>query len=71
MERGQTQVRNEVNRWIHTKGTFDAVIDFDRVVKDPENADLMNPPFNCGDGIHPSPRGYYEMGRSVALNVFR
>jgi lysophospholipase L1-like esterase len=67
----KTQVRNEVNRWIRTKGTFDAVIDFDKVVKDPENADLMNPPFNCGDGIHPSPRGYYEMGRSVALNLFK
>jgi lysophospholipase L1-like esterase len=67
----KTRVRNEVNQWIRTKAPFDAVIDFDKVVKDPENADLMNPPFNCGDGIHPSPRGYYEMGRSVALNLFK
>ena len=47
------------------------MIDFDKVVQDPENADLINPPFNCGDGIHPSPRGYYEMGQSVALNLFK
>jgi len=67
----KTRVRNEVNQWIRTKAPFDAVIDFDKVVKDPEKADLINPPFNCGDGIHPSPRGYYEMGRSVALNLFR
>ena len=67
----KTRVRNEVNQWIRTKAPFDAVIDFDKMVKDPGNADLINPPFNCGDGIHPSPRGYYEMGRSVALNVFR
>jgi lysophospholipase L1-like esterase len=67
----KTRVRNEVNQWIRTKAPFDAVIDFDKAVKDPENADLINPPFNCGDGIHPSPRGYYEMGRSVSLNLFK
>ena len=67
----KTRVRNEVNQWIRTKAPFDAVIDFDKMVKDPGNADLINPPFNCGDGIHPSPRGYYEMGRSVALNLFK
>jgi lysophospholipase L1-like esterase len=67
----KTRVRNEVNQWIRTKAPFDSVIDFDKMVKDPGNADLINPPFNCGDGIHPSPRGYYEMGRSVALNLFR
>jgi lysophospholipase L1-like esterase len=58
----KTRVRNEVNQWIRTRASFDAVLDFDKVVKDPGNADLINPPFNCGDGIHPSPPGYYEMG---------
>jgi lysophospholipase L1-like esterase len=67
----KTAVRNEVNQWIRAKAAFDAVIDFDKVVKDPENPDLIYPPFNCGDGIHPSPRGYYEMGRSVPLGLFR
>ena len=67
----KTQVRNEVNQWIRTKAPFDAVIDFDKVVQDAKNADLIYPPFNCGDGIHPSPRGYYEMGRSVRLDLFK
>ena len=67
----KTKARNDVNQWIRTKAPFDAVIDFDRVVRDPVNADLMYPPFNCGDGIHPSPRGYYEMGRSVRLDLFQ
>ena len=67
----KTQVRNEVNQWIRTKAPFDAVIDFDKVVRDPKNADLIEPSFNCGDGIHPSPRGYYEMGGSVPLDLFR
>ena len=67
----KTKARNEVNQWTRTKAPSDAVIDFDRIVRDPENADLLYPPFNCGDGIHPSPRGYYEMGRSVRLDLFQ
>jgi lysophospholipase L1-like esterase len=67
----KTQARNEVNQWIRTKAAFDAVIDFDKVVQDPKNGDLIYPPFNCGDGVHPSPRGYYELGRSVRLDLFR
>ena len=67
----KTQVRHEVNQWIRTKGLFDGVIDFDKVVQDPKNVDLLLPAFNCGDGIHPSPRGYYEMGRSVRLGLFQ
>ena len=67
----KTRARNEVNQWIRATAPFDAVIDFDKVVQDPGNADLIYPPFDCGDGIHPSPRGYYEMGRSVPLDLFR
>jgi lysophospholipase L1-like esterase len=67
----KTQARNEVNAWIRTKAPFDAVIDFDKVVQDPAHTYLISPPFNCGDGIHPSPRGYYEMGRSVRLDLFQ
>jgi lysophospholipase L1-like esterase len=60
-----------VNQWIRTTAAFDAIIDFDKVVQDPNNRDLLLPAFNCGDGIHPSPRGYYEMGRSVRLGLFQ
>jgi lysophospholipase L1-like esterase len=67
----KTRIRNDVNQWIRTKAPFDAVIDFDRVVRDPANPDLLRPEFNCGDGIHPSPAGYYAMGASVALRLFQ
>jgi lysophospholipase L1-like esterase len=65
----KTQIRNEVNQWIRAKAGFDAVIDFDKIVRDPKNADLIHPPFNCGDGVHPSPRGYYEMGHLLRLDL--
>lgn len=67
----KTRVRNEVNQWIRMKAPFDDVIDFDKVVRDPASPDLLVPEFNCGDGIHPSPLGYYEMGRSIELGLFR
>jgi lysophospholipase L1-like esterase len=66
----KTRVKNEVNQWIRSKAPFDQIIDFDRVVRDPTNPDLIRPAFNCGDGIHPSPSGYYAMGKSVGLDWF-
>jgi lysophospholipase L1-like esterase len=65
----KSAIRREVNQWMRTRAPFDGVLDFDAVVKDPANADLIAAPFNC-DGIHPTPRGYYEMGRSVSLDLF-
>ena len=66
----KTRIRNDVNQWMRTGHAFDAVIEMDAAVRDPKNPDLIYPPFNCGDGIHPSPRGYFEMGKSVPLDLF-
>ena len=67
----KTRIRNEVNQWIRSKAPFDSVIDFAQAVRDPADADLLYPPFNCGDGIHPSAAGYYQMGKFVDLKVFK
>jgi lysophospholipase L1-like esterase len=67
----KTAIRNDVNQWIRTKAAFDDVIDFDRVVRDAADMNLLYAPFNCGDGIHPSPAGYFAMGTSVDLKLFR
>lgn len=66
----KTAIREEVNRWIRTSGAFSNVIDFDAVVRDPAQVNRMLPAFNCGDGIHPSPAGYYAMGAAVDLRTF-
>jgi lysophospholipase L1-like esterase len=63
----KTAIRREVNQWIRTRAPFDGVLDFDAAVRDPADADLISPPFNC-DGIHPTPRGYFEMGRLLPLD---
>jgi lysophospholipase L1-like esterase len=66
----KTKIRNRVNDWIRREGGFDGVLDFDRVVRSSENPDLLSPAFNCGDGVHPSPIGYFEMGKSIDLHLF-
>lgn len=64
-----TQFRKEVNAWLRGKSPFDAVIDFDQAVRDPANPERLNAPFNC-DGIHPTLSGYFQMARSVPLDLF-
>ena len=66
----KTSARNRVNEWIRSEAGFDAVFDFDASVRDSDNLDRIDPAFDC-DGIHPSPRGYYEMATSVPLDLFR
>ncbi len=62
--------RREVNEWIRKQGGFDGVLDFDAIVRDAKQPDLIAPPLNCGDGIHPSPAGYFLIGRTIPLAVF-
>ncbi len=59
--------RQKVNRWIRTAGNFDAVIDFDQVMRDPANPARLLPKFDSGDHLHPSPAGYAAMADAVPL----
>ena len=62
--------RQEINRFIRTSGTFDAVIDFDKVMRDPAHPDRLAPALDSGDHLHPSEAGYRKMGEAVPLGLF-
>ena len=62
--------RQKVNAWIRAPGNFDAVIDFDKLLRDPARPDRLLPQFDKGDGIHPSIAGYRAMARFVPLALF-
>jgi hypothetical protein len=66
----KTKIRNEVNDWIRKGTAFDAAIDFDKVLRSANDTNLIEPAYNCGDGIHPSPIGYFQMGKSIGLGLF-
>jgi lysophospholipase L1-like esterase len=62
--------RQAINAWIRAPGHFDAVVDFDAVVRDPAQPDRFLPKFDCGDHLHPSPAGYKAIGDAVPLKLF-
>lgn len=62
--------RQAVNSWIKTPGNFDAVIDFDRITRDPAHPDRLLPAYDDGDALHPSPKGYKAMGEAIPLTLF-
>jgi lysophospholipase L1-like esterase len=64
-------VREAVNEFIRTSGLFDAVIDFDKVVRDPSHPTRILPAFDSGDHLHPNDSGYQAMANSVDLKLFR
>lgn len=62
--------RQTVNQWIRTPGRFDALIDFDKLTRDPERPDRLLPAFDSGDHLHPSPAGYAAMAEAIPLSLF-
>ncbi|WMT13032.1 SGNH/GDSL hydrolase family protein [Serratia fonticola] len=62
-------LRQQVNDWIRHSGAFDAVIDFDAVLRDPEHPTRMAPRFDSGDRLHPGDEGNRAMAEVVDLNA--
>jgi lysophospholipase L1-like esterase len=67
--------RQAVNHWIRTSGEYDAVIDFDAVLRDPNDPtrlrsdDAIN--YDSGDHLHPNDAGYQAMANAIDLALFK
>ncbi len=64
------EARQQVNQWIRTSGNFDAVIDLDQALRDPENPLCLLPAADTGDHLHPNETGHRLMAEAVDLNLF-
>jgi lysophospholipase L1-like esterase len=69
-ERGE-KIRTALNEWIRTSGSFDAVVDFDSVIRDRSRPVRMRPEFDPGDHIHPNDAGNQAMADAFDLKLFR
>ncbi len=63
--------RQIVNAWIRTSQGFDAVIDFDRAIRDPAHPTRMLAAYDSGDHLHPNDAGYRAMANAVDLRLFQ
>lgn len=62
--------RNVVNEWIRNSGRFDAVIDFDKELRNPQDTLTILPEAHTGDYLHPNEQGYRKMRKAVDLSLF-
>ncbi len=63
------QARLAVNQWIRTSGTFDSVLDFDAVLRDPADPTVITAAWRT-DCYHPNAEGDRRLGESIDLSVF-
>jgi lysophospholipase L1-like esterase len=61
--------RSAVNAWIRTRGNFDGCIDFDKVMRNPQDTTRLVSSYQ-NDGLHPDAAGYKTMGESIDRNLF-
>jgi lysophospholipase L1-like esterase len=65
------EAREKVNEFIRNSGKFDAVVDFEKVIADPQNPKQILPAYNVKDHLHPNDAGYKALGDSIDLKLFR
>ncbi|MGP3990465.1 GDSL-type esterase/lipase family protein [Streptomyces sp. 3N207] len=60
--------RTKVNAFVRENaGNFDAVLDFDQVVRDPAHPARMLPKYDSGDHLHPGDAGLRAIAESIDL----
>lgn len=62
-------VRQAVNRWIREAGAFDAVADFDALLRDPHRPSHLRAEMDSGDHLHPGDAGYRAMADAIDLEA--
>jgi lysophospholipase L1-like esterase len=65
------EVRVAVNAWIRAKGNFDALVDFDAVLRDAQHPAKLKSEGDSGDHIHPNDAGNQMMADAFDLGVFK
>lgn len=60
-------VRQQVNSWLRSPNAFDALVDWDSVLRDPAAPAYLRSAYNSGDGLHPNDAGYQALAAAVPL----
>jgi len=65
------RTRNTVNNWILTSGTFDATIDFSKILGNPSTPSQLASKYDGGDHLHPNVAGYQYIADQFPLSIFK
>lgn len=65
-EPAQLAARHAVNDWIRDDSGADAVVDADRLLRDPAEPERLAPGYDYGDGLHLSVAGHRALAAAVA-----
>ncbi|MEV7340815.1 SGNH/GDSL hydrolase family protein [Streptomyces sp. NPDC093544] len=63
--------RQAINAEIRSGTVFDAVVDFDKAVRDPYNPRRFRSEYDSGDHLHPSDKGYERMAEVFDLGSLK
>ena len=62
--------RQAFNAWMRTDSAYDAVIEFDLAIRDPDHPARILPAYDPGDAIHGNDDGYRVMAEAIDLALF-
>ena len=65
------EMRHAYNEFIRTTDLIDGCIDFDAVLRDPENPNHFRPEYDSGDHLHPSRAGYERMAAEIPAQLLK
>lgn len=62
-------VRQQVNGWLRSAREFDALVDWDMVLRDPAAPTRLRSAYNSRDWLHPNDAGYQALAAAVPLRT--
>lgn len=65
------QGRVKINDWILNSGTFDATVDFSKLIGDPAQRSQLARQYDGGDHLHPNVAGFQAMADGFPLDFFK
>lgn len=64
------QTRQNINDWIRNSGSYDYVVDFDQILRDPKNPSVTARRYLGPDCLHPNNKGFEALANGFPLEVF-
>lgn len=64
-------MRKEINDWIKNNDVYDGYFDFEKMIRDEQDIEMLSEPYDSGDHLHPSDRGSIRMVDAIDIDLLR